>query len=291
MGLNIFKKDEKEKKPLEPQYYTSATNMQTLNYKVYYMSIKEKILYSLLAFAVGALTGYIFFSGIGKDELGDPTKLTSILDILIPCIFGIIAAFIFLPIRTKQIIENRRKALRLQFRDMLDGLDTSFGSGKNVPNSFDSVLEDMRIQYDEGAYIINELEIIQNGIVNNIAIEEILTDLGNRSGIDDIKSFADVFEISYRKGGNMKDIIKNTHAILSDKMEINEDIETAVSASKMEQNLILVMPIAIVGMIKFSSPDFASNFTSGSGLISTIIAIILFVVAYFIGKKVLDIKV
>lgn len=289
MKINLFKK--KENEPPEPQYYTSATNIPTLNYKVYYMSKSEKLLYSLIAFAVGAVVGYVFFGGIGTDEFGDPTTITYVLNIAIPSIIGMIAAKLFLPIRTKQIIEKRRNNLKLQFRDMLDGLNTSFGSGKNVPDSFSAVLEDLKVQYDDGAYIVNELEIIQSGFANNIAIEDILNDFGDRSGIIDIKSFADVFDISYRKGGNMKDIIKNTHAILSDKMEINDEIETAVSASKMEQNLILVMPVAIIAMIKFSSPDFGANFTSGSGLVSTIVAIIMFVSSYFIGKKILDIKV
>ena len=31
----------KEKKPLEPQYYVSATNMPTYNYNVYHMSIEK----------------------------------------------------------------------------------------------------------------------------------------------------------------------------------------------------------------------------------------------------------
>ena len=47
----------KEKEPKEPQYYKSATNIQTLNYNVYYMSKLEKLLYALLAFAVGAFVG------------------------------------------------------------------------------------------------------------------------------------------------------------------------------------------------------------------------------------------
>lgn len=283
------KKGEQEEK--EPQYYESATKMQTLNYKVYYMSSVEKILYSLLGFAVGAAVGYIFYGGIGSDEFGDPTAITRVLNIVIPAITGIIAARIFLPIRTKQIINKRKRTLNLQFRDMLEGLNTSFGSGKNVPDAFAAVLEDMKMQYEEGAFIVDELEIIQNGLLNNIPLEDMLDDFSVRSGNIDVKSFADVFRVSYRKGGNMKDIIKKTHSILSDKMDVLEEIETAVAASKMEQNLILVMPVAIVAMIKFSSTDFAANFTSGSGLVSTTIAVVLFVVAYLLGKKILDIKI
>ena len=50
-------KQRKAKKIKEPQYYSSATNMRTLNYKVYYMSGAEKILYFLIGFIVGAAVG------------------------------------------------------------------------------------------------------------------------------------------------------------------------------------------------------------------------------------------
>ncbi|MEI3213949.1 MAG: hypothetical protein V8S90_06855 [Lachnospiraceae bacterium] len=68
--MGILKKKKEENK--EPQYYMSSTNIRTLNYKVYYMSIVEKIIYFLLAFAVGAACGYLFYGGIGKDEFGGP---------------------------------------------------------------------------------------------------------------------------------------------------------------------------------------------------------------------------
>lgn len=44
--MGLFKKDKKEK---EPQYYLSKINTPALNYRVYYLSGKEKILYTLLS--------------------------------------------------------------------------------------------------------------------------------------------------------------------------------------------------------------------------------------------------
>lgn len=284
-------KKKKEEKELEPQYYLSATNMQVLNYKVYYMSAKEKILYFLLAFVVGAVIGYLFYGGLAKDEYGQATMMTYILNVVISCGVGLIAGKMFLPIRTEQIIKKRKTQLSRQFRDMLDGLTSSLGAGNNVIDSFYAVKEDLAMQYEEGAFILEELAVIIAGLQNNIAIEDMLYDFGVRSGIDDIKSFSEVFKVSYRKGGNIKDVIRNTHAILSDKMEITEDIETVVTSSKTEQNMMMVMPIALVALIKCSSPDFAANFATVSGVISTTIAIGCFVAAYFIGKVVMDIKV
>ena len=284
-------KKKKEEKVLEPQYYMSATNMPTYNYKVYYMSMVEKILYFLLAFAVGAAVGYLFYGGIGKDEFGNPTTLTWVLNILIPTAVGIAAGIMFLPIRTEQIINSRKRKLNGQFRDMLEALNTSLGAGKNVQDAFYAVHEDMKVQYDDEADIIKELEVILSGIVNNVDIEDLLLDFGIRSGNDDIYSFANVFKICYRKGGNIKDTIRNTHKILSEKMEISEDIETIVAGNKSQQNIMLVMPVALIGMMKMMSPDFSANFVTPAGIIATTIAIGLFVVSYYVGKVVLDIKV
>lgn len=289
--MGLFTTNKENKKPPEPQYYLSATNIPTYNYKVYYMSVMEKILYFILAFAVGAAVGYLFYGGIGKDEFGQPTTLTYILDISIPVLIGIVAGIAFLPIRTEQIIEKKRRKLNSQFRDMLEALTTSLGAGKNVSDSFRSVYDDLKVQYDDGADILKELEIILSGMANNVDIEDLLLDFGIRSGIDDIYSFANVFKICYRKGGNIKDTIRNTHNILSDKMEINEDIETIVTANKTEQNIMIVMPIGLIGMIKMLSADFAANFVTPAGIIATTIGVALFVAAYYVGKAVLNIKV
>lgn len=286
--MGLFKK---EKKTQEPQFYLSPTHIETINYKVYYMSRKEKVLYFFLAFAVGAAVGYLFYGGIGKDEYGNATEITYILNVLIPAVVGIISGKAFLPIRTGQIINKRRKQLSVQFRDMLDGITTSLGAGTNVMNSFNAVYNDLKVQYAEDAFILKELEVILSGIQSNFNIEDMLEDFGNRSGIDDIVGFANVFKVCYRKGGNIQDVIENTHAILSRKMEIQQEIETTVSGSKMDQMVMIVMPILLIAMIKVMSPEFATNFVTPTGLVATTVAIGLFVAAYFVGKAIMDIKV
>ena len=144
----------------EPEYFSSATNMPTLNYNVYYMKPLEKVLTFLVAFAAGAFVGYLFYGGIGKDEFGQATVLTWVLNITIPFVVGIVAGKLFLPIRVKSIIEKRKKELNHQFRDMLEALTTSLGAGKNVNDSFFGIYEDLKTQYQSDAYILKELEVI-----------------------------------------------------------------------------------------------------------------------------------
>ena len=233
----------------------------------------------------------MFYGGIGKDELGRATSVTYVLDVVIMVVVGSAAVKLFIPVRREQLIEKKKNVLKIQFRDLLDSVSTSLSSGQNVTGAFISAYDDLQLMYGEDESIIKELKVIIDGINNNFEIEKLLMNLGERSGVDDIQSFANVFETAYRKGGNIKDIIKNTQQIIADKMEIESEIETMVAANQMEQKIMMIMPIMIVGMLKMLGEDFAENFVTPTGLVATTIGVIAFVTAYFVGKKILDIKV
>lgn len=275
----------------EMLYEVSGTNRRMINYKIYHMSANEKALYFILAFVIGAAVAYLFYGGIGKDAYGKPTVVTYICDIAIMAVVGFIAGRFFLPIRREQIIVERKKKLRRQFIDLLDSLASSISSGKNVPNAFIAAREDLLVQYQTDSYIVQEVDNIISGIQNNIDVGSMLINFGERSGIQDIRTFGRVFETAYSKGANLKDVVRNCHLILSNKCEIEAEIETKVASNKNEQTIMIIMPILLIGMIKLSGPDFAENFTTPAGIICTTIAIASFVGAYLLGRKILKIEV
>ncbi len=281
----------KKKTPLEPEILYSATNQPVPNYKVYYLKSGEKILWGIVAFIIGAAVAYLFYGGIGKDAYGEPTTVTYVMDVIMMVLCGFIAVKFFLPIRQRQVLNKRLKTLHKQFIDLLDSLSASLAAGQNVPSAFMTAKTDLLVQYPENAFIVNEVNQIIDGFNNNIPIEGMLMNLGERSGIKDISDFGKVFETAYRKGGSIKDIVRNTHEILSTKNQLEMEIQTKVTSNKNEQNIMMVMPVVIVGMVKMMGGDFADNFTTPSGLLFTTIGIGLFVLAYFIGQSILKIDV
>ncbi len=284
-------KQVKKKKQKEVKYYQSVTGMRMLNYRVYRMSLPERLFYFLLACGAGAFVGYLFYGGAGADEFGLATHFTYLWDLTVMGIFGLLAAKLFLPIRTKQLCIARQKKLKSQFRDMLEAVTTSLGAGKNVQESFAAAYDDLNSQYEQDAYILHELMAINTGLANGINVEKLLADFGARSGCEDIEDFADVFEICFRKGGNIKETVRITYEILSDKMAVAEEIETIVSGSKSQQTLMLFMPVVLVALIKMTSADFAANFVTPAGLLATTAGVVIFIISYFVGRKVLDIPI
>lgn len=286
--MKISKKKEVEK---EPQYYNTLTNIKALNYKVYYMGYMEKVMTFLVVFAIGAGCGYLFFGGLCKNEFNEATKATYILNILIPGVIGTIAGYIFLPIRVEQIVAKRQNMIKKQFLDMLEGLSTSLNAGKNVTDAFLAVQGDLLSQYEQEAFINNEMRIIISGIRNNQELEDLLSDFGKRSGVKDIVMFASIFRISYRKGGDIKDVIRNTNDIMRDKIMIQEEIETTMTSGKNELNTMMVMPVIMVALFKSMGDEMGGNFATTAGVIAIIVALIIFAAALFVGRKIMEIKV
>lgn len=243
------------------------------DYSVCECSIGKKIFWFFLGFAVSGLVLYIFYENL-----------------IISLIVGIIGGFVFIPIRKKQVIKKRKKNLLLQFKDLLDAVSTSVGAGKNIFDSFAAAKSDLLIQYPEESDIIKELDIILEGINNNIHVEALLSNFAQRSTLDDIQSFASVFSTCYEKGGNIKDVIKNTTAVINDKIDIQMELETMVAGQKNEQNIMMCMPIVFVFIMKCMGGGLI-DLSSATGVMSVSVAIAIFIVAYIISRKILDIKI
>ncbi len=242
------------------------------DYNIYKETVAEKIRWFLLGAVVSGAVLYVFYESI-----------------IITLIAGIICGIVFIPIHRKSVIEKRKLRLSVQFKSLLEALSTSIGAGKNVRDSFFGAKEDLSVQYSEDSDIVKEINIINIGLENNVRIEELLMNFAKRSGLEDIKSFADVFATCYKKGGNINEIIKNTSKIIGDKIEIKMELETMVSGQKNEQNIMLVMPVIFIIVLKSMGGELV-DLTSVVGRLSITGSLLIFVAAYFISKKILDIK-
>ena len=280
----------KKRKEREPQWYMSSTNIPVLNYNEYYMKKIEWLMYTIAFAAIGAVIGYIFYGGIGLDIHGEPTRITYIINLSVMSVFGIISFKILMPMRKNQLKTNRKKKIRKQFVDMLESLSVSIAAGQNVPSAMQTVKDDLLIQYTEKDYIVQEISVFLREMENGIPIEDLFSDFGKRTGIEDISNFGKVFEVAYRRGGNLKEIVKSCYDILSEKIEIEMEIQTKVASSANQMNIMILMPIFLIAMLKSSGEGFEENFTSASGIISTTVSIFVFIIAYFVGRKILDIK-
>lgn len=248
---------------------------QLIDYDIYIMSKAERR--SSIAIAAAAIfaIGYVFYRN----------PIISLL--IIPF------ALLYPKYKTKEIIRKRKYELNMQFKEALYSLSSSLTAGKSIETAFKEALKDLSIQYpDPNTNMIRELEYIVRKLEMNETVESALQDFADRSHLEDIRNFVNVFQISKRSGGNLVQVIKNSTEILKDKIEIRQEIDTLLAERRFEQKVLNVMPILMIFFISMSARDFMQPvFATIQGNIVMTFAVSLLVSAYLISKKIMDIEV
>ena len=279
------------KRQKEPEYYLSPIHTELLNYKVYKMKLIENLMYSILLLLAGGLVGLVFYGGLFRDDAtGARTGATWISDGAVFALFGFLARFIFLPEVRKLLLRKRQESLRKQFRDYLVAVSSAASGGRNMTDSFISAERDMHGQYEQDAFIIKEAAEIVACVRNNVPAEEALDSLGFRSGVDDIVNFAVICRTCIETGGNMKEVIRRTTEMISEKLIINEEIETQLTSNKLQMYAMNVIPVCMMLMLRFISSDFAKSFRTPLGMIAITFGIFFFVGSFKLGQKIMDIR-
>lgn len=263
----MFKKKKKE----APQ----AREDGLTDYNVYIMSKKEKMFYIAAAMLALFAVGYIFYHNI-------------ILSLLL-----MLLGIKFPDIRTVQIIEKRKKQLTVQFKDMLYSLSSALSVGKSVEMGLRDCLKDLEIIYpDKSTDIIVEIEYILRGIGMNATTESMFQQFADRAHIEDVENFVDVFVTCKRTGGDIIEVIRSTSNTIGEKIEIKQEIDTVISGKKYEFQFLMIMPVAMVLILSATAADYMLPvFTTVVGRIVMTIAIGIFIIAYFVGSKIMRIEI
>jgi tight adherence protein B len=246
-----------------------------INYNTYTMSVKEKIFNILKIMPFIYILIYLF----SKNHTFS--------------LFLSFSALFYPRIRVKQIIRDRKEELNIQFKDMLYSLQSSLWAGKPIERAFFEVIKDLKILYpDPKSHIILECQIIVGKINMNETVESAISDFARRSDIDDIQDFAEVFKICKRTGGDLIEIVKRTASIINDRIEMKLEINTILAKRNLERRILNILPVVILLLLSLTSQDYINPlYSTTTGRLAMALAASLFIIAYFISKKIMEIKI
>lgn len=243
-------------------------------YDKYNYSVLELLLYSGIGALAMTLVAWIFYKN------------------MIIVFFAFILGLFYPAIKKKALIEKQCNVLRLQFKDMLYYLGASLSAGKSVEQAFISVHTTLKNLYPDGkSDIVMESELIINRLRMNENIEDILKEFADRAGIEEIHHFSDVFSVCKRTGGNLIEVVRTTSRMLSEHIEIKQEIATGFAGKKQEQRILSLSPLAMIIFISYMSGDFMEPlFVTAEGRLIMTISLILIGLGAFISNRIMNIK-
>lgn len=193
------------------------------------------------------------------------------------------------------VVKKRQNKLRVQFKEFLEIITISIsgGSGRSMENAIKDSVRELRMMFNEKTDIVREIELIVNDYERvGVPMSEGFGELGSRSDVDDIKSFAAIYKTIDGKSSDFGYIIRQTHDIIRDKLEITQEVETVISSAKSEAYMMLVMPLIIViAMSTMGSGFLGALFTEPSGRVAATIGVVALGVSYVLASKAVDIEV
>ena len=120
---------------------------------------------------------------------------------------------------------------------------------------------------------------------NHISLEALLNDLGERSRMTDIMDFAKVFATAKKSGGDLNAMIANTAELLA-------EIDVMLTGKKMEQRIMLLIPLFIMGYISLTSPGyFMPLYQNPMGILVMSACLLLYATAYLLSEKIMEIHI
>lgn len=252
-----------------------SLSSRAVDYSIYVPDIRDRVREGLKGAALAALISYTFYKSLILFMLTAP-----------------IAAVAFPVLMKGRLKEQRLWKLKLEFKEAIWILSGYLSAGISVENAFANAVPELVRMYGEDAMIVGEFRTIVRGIRLNKPIEPLLNDFAARSGLSEIRSFAEVFAIAKRSGGSLNEIIERTGRIIRDETEVSEEIKNLTAAKHYEQSIMNFLPFCIIIYINATSGGsfMTVMYETSRGRIVMTVCLGLIALSYYLSQRILDIR-
>lgn len=195
--------------------------------------------------------------------------------LFVPCGFCLVTAWLFFDfapaaflliayvpyevvVRLRRQDEAKRWQLTLAFLDMLLYLQNGLAAGRSPESALEETARGLEHLYGQKGAIVSECRLMLSQMANGYSMERALEEFGERSRVEEIRQFAEVFSVAKRTGGEIGRVIRQTGGVLSDKLELKRELHTAIAAKEMEFRIMCMVPHGILLYLKLCAPSMSA---------------------------------
>ena len=116
--------------------------------------------------------------------------------------------------RREALLRKRRMRYASEFQEGMQAMAASIRAGDSAERAVLEALKDLRSIHGKDTAMMEELELMTRELSMNRTPEQLLSELADRSGLEDAVCFADIFHAAKRTGGNLVQIMEQTADIM-----------------------------------------------------------------------------
>ncbi len=237
------------------------------------MTLKEKLWYAAAGTAGGAVLSFLFFRSLWA--------------------FGILGPLgaLYPALARRKIERRRREKLLIQWKEAMTAFGIAMSAGYSAENAVRQTWMDMKQRYGEEQMISRELEMMVYQIGINVPAEKALDDFAARSGLDEVRSFAEVFRVGKRSGADLIRITSEAAEMIGARVEVKEEMITMMTGVRLEGRMMNLVPLAILAYMNGTSPQFFSPmYETLFGRIVMAAGMACYLAICFYGQRLMEIE-
>jgi tight adherence protein B len=242
--------------------------------------LRERIAQADLGWSVGRVTLGMLLAG----------TLTLIVLLKFLAVWAAMMGAVLLALVPYFYILRKRDKRFLKFRE-------------NFPDVLDSLSRALRAGYPLSA----SMEMISSETMPPVSVEmrktaaeanlgmgwpRALENLGRRMPLLEVHLFTAAVQLHARTGGKLSEVLSSLAENMREAISLQGEVRALAAHGKLTGMILTILPIAIAGMMMWVSPGYMQvlyNHPQGKNLITA--AVVCLVLAHFVIRKIVDIKV
>jgi tight adherence protein B len=188
-----------------------------------------------------------------------------------------------------QSIKNQ--SIEKEFKLFIQGVSSAMSAGHSLENS---VKESCQTLLEENPKLIlrDNFKRLNAQLDTNQSITESFYALSDKFPLESILNFTSVIEITILHGGSIQKVIDTTATMIDDQHGVLEELQVIITQKKFELYMLLAFVPGMILYMKGLSNQFAeAMYGTIQGRIIMTLALSLYLLSWFVGRKVVDIKV
>lgn len=188
--------------------------------------------------------------------------------------------------------ERAKAKLQEEFLHGIGVLNSSIQAGFSMENAWKEVEKETKLLYGETSCFYLEIKEMNQKVAHNTPLEKLFLEFAYRSKLEDVIQFADLLDFGKRSGSNWKQIIDVTVCQMTEQQEARLQIEVMLAEKKMEQQVMMVVPLGLLAFLQFTAWDYMSVlYHNWFGVIAMTIFLGLFILAIGLSQKILKVQI
>jgi tight adherence protein B len=172
------------------------------------------------------------------------------------------------------------------FPDVLDSLSRALRAGYPLSASMDMIAA------ETVAPVSTEMRKTAAEANLGVGWNRALENLGQRVPLLEVNLFISAVELHSRTGGKLSDVMSNLAENMRESIALQGEIRSLAAHGKLTGLILTILPIVIALMMMYVSPGYMQvlyNHPYGKNLITA--AVVCLILAHFVIRKIVDIKV